>query len=372
MTDDFARSFLRTSAAIEDGIAKGLHLGVQFYVSRSGQVLIDAAVGEAQAGEPLTTDHVMLLLSAGKPLTAVGVAQLVERGLLSLDDPVAKHISEFAVGGKESVRVRHLLTHTAGNRSVETGWPEVAWAETIRRICESPLESEWVPGQRASYDVAASWFILGELIQRLDGRRFDQYLREAICEPLGLRNLGNGLPEELAISDRARIAPCFVSETGGELHPWEISDVRYVSRSAPGGNTRGSARELGQFYESLMGWRTGFAEVLSPTTVTEMTRRHRVGLFDEALRHVVDFGLGFIVNSRQYGPTTVPYGFGPLASDATFGHGGSQSSIAFADPERKLVVVVVCNGRPGEGRHQRRMRLILDALEHDLATKTGG
>ncbi|HBL43542.1 MAG TPA: serine hydrolase, partial [Planctomycetaceae bacterium] len=50
----------------------------------------------------------------------------------------------------------------------------------------------------------------------------------------------------------------------------------------------------------------------------------------------------------------------------SFGHGGSQSSIAFADPERELVVAVVANGRPGEPRHQRRAREINEAIYEDL------
>jgi CubicO group peptidase (beta-lactamase class C family) len=62
----------------------------------------------------------------------------------------------------------------------------------------------------------------------------------------------------------------------------------------------------------------------------------------------------------------MPYGYGPYASDSTFGHSGSRSSVAFADPEIRLAVAAVMNGMPGEGRHQRRVRQVCAAVYEDL------
>ena len=72
-----------------------------------------------------------------------------------------------------------------------------------------------------------------------------------------------------------------------------------------------------------------------------MTTAQRVGMFDETFKHVIDWGLGLIVDSKKYGADTVPYGFGPYSSPRTFGHGGIQSSVGMADPDRELVVAVV-------------------------------
>ena len=77
----------------------------------------------------------MLWLSSTKPTTAVALAQLWEQGLLDLDDPVARHIPEFAAQGKEGITLRHLLTHTAGLRMLDVGWPGDPWDEIIARIC---------------------------------------------------------------------------------------------------------------------------------------------------------------------------------------------------------------------------------------------
>jgi CubicO group peptidase (beta-lactamase class C family) len=106
--------------------------------------------------------------------------------------------------------------------------------------------------------------------------------------------------------------------------------------------------------------------VLRWATVELFTSRHRVGMFDQTFQHEIDWGLGFTIDSNRYGAETIPYGFGRHASPSTFGHGGSQSSVAFADPEHGLVVALVCNGRPGEARHNRRARDIHSAIYEDL------
>src|SRR3712207_4706352 len=98
----------------------------------------------------------------------------------------------------------------------------------------------------------------------------------------------------------------------------------------------------------------------------------------------MDWGLGFLINPQARAgagasaraPTradesaepkgAAPYGYGAHASPRTFGHGGSQCCTAFADPERDLAVAIVWNGRPGEARHDERLRATLEALYSDL------
>src|ERR1043165_9081679 len=90
--------------------AAGVHTGAMMYVSLAGQVMADLSVGE------MGMDTILPWLSAGKPIAAVAIAQLWEKKLLELDDPVARHVPEFAKRGKEKITIRHLLTHTAGIR----------------------------------------------------------------------------------------------------------------------------------------------------------------------------------------------------------------------------------------------------------------
>lgn len=362
---DFDR-FPRTATAIRDGFRRGLHSGAQILVSQNGDVVFDDVVVDGECHAALTRDTLMPLLSAAKPLTAVAVLQLVERGLLDLDAPVGDVIPEFAAGGKHAISTRYLLTHTGGFRDVDTGWPHSDWEETLQRIYSTPLEDDWVVGESAGYHVASSWFVLGELIRRIDGRSCSEYLRQELCEPLGMADVWNGMPEDVWQSYGDRIGRMEQLERGETRElPWH--DLAHCSAAAPGGNTRGPVRQLGRFYQCLLnrGVLDG-VRILQSDTVDTLTTRHRVGTFDQTLQHVVDFGLGVIVDSNRYGAETVPYGYSRYCSDRTFGHGGSQSSVGFADPEHGLVVCYVADRRVGEPRHQKRHREIVNAIYEDL------
>jgi CubicO group peptidase (beta-lactamase class C family) len=356
-----------TLEVVEQGMADGLHLGAQAYLSLEGEPLAELAVGECRPGVPMTRDSIMLWLSACKPVAAVAILQLVERGRCRLYDRVAEHLPEFGQHGKQEITLRQLLTHTGGFRKVDTGWPESDWNVIIARICAAKLEPGWIPGRKAGYHIESSWYILGEIVRRLDGRSYGRYVREEIFLPLGMKDSWIGMPRSQYDAYGDRIGIMTVTEKQQHV-PHAFSTALGAEHGSPGGGGHGPMRELAMFYEMLLGGgqRSG-ARVLQAESVAEMTRRERVGMFDETFRHVMDWGLGLIVNSRPYGAETVPYGYGTRASSDTFGHSGSQSSVAFADPQSRLVVALVFNGMPGERVHQRRLRQVLQALEEDLS-----
>ena len=356
----------QTTTVIREGFQRRQHSGVQLFVSQDGNVVFDDVIVDGESRATLTRDTLMPLLSAAKPLTAVAVLQLVERGLLELDAPVSDVIPEFAAGGKQAITTRYLLTHTGGFRDVDTGWPHSDWEKSLQRVYSTPLEDDWVVGETAGYHVASSWFVLGELIRRIDGRTFSEYLRQEICRPLDMTDVWNGMPEDDWRSYGDRIGRMEQIERGetSEL-PWH--DLAHCSAAAPGGNTRGPVRQLGRFYQCLLsGGVLDGIRILQSETVADLTMRHRVGAFDQTLQHVVDFGLGVIIDSNCYGAETVPYGYSRYCSERTFGHGGSQSSVGFADPEYGLVVCYVADRRVGEPRHQKRHREIVNAIYEDL------
>jgi CubicO group peptidase (beta-lactamase class C family) len=366
--DDSLERLPRTRQAIEAGIRDRLHLGAQVFVSLRGEPEADGAVGESRPGEPLTRDHLMLWLSSTKPVAAVALARLWEDGRLELDDPVARHVPEFAAHGKEGITLRHLLTHTAGIRMLDVGWPERTWEEILARICAMRPEPRWVPGAKAGYHTTSSWFVLGEVIRRVDGRPFERVVREEVFEPLGMGDCWIGMPPERyrSYKEAGRLGAMWNTEAPTpEAHGWDSAE-RCV-RPNPGGNGYGPVRELGRFYEMLLA-RGALAgrRILSPQAVEAMTARHRAGMMDSTFKHVLDWGLGFIVNSAQYGAETVPYGYGHHASPRAFGHSGYRSSTGFADPERQLAVAVAFNGTPSSERHEGRVRSVLDAVYEDL------
>ncbi len=368
-------------AALREGIAEGLHLGAQLYVSLGGVPLFDGAIGNASPGKPLIPSDLMIWLSATKPVAAVAVGQLWERGALDLDDPVAHHLPEFAANGKERITIRHLLTHTAGIRLLETGWPEQPFERIVAKICAMKQEPRWVAGQKAGYHHASSWFVLGALIEEISGRPFSRYVRDEIFLPLGMVDSWIGMtPESYAAArDGGRFAPCWNTERaepGATPPSHRFEEEAKVVSCSPGGNGWGPARELGRFYEMLLGGgrRIGDpagARILSPQTASALTARHRVGMFDHTFRHEMDWGLGFILDGKRHGLETVPYGYGRRCSYRTFGHSGYRSATAFADPEHALAVALIPNGTPSAAAHERRTRAVLDALYDDLGLAGG-
>ncbi len=358
--------FARAQAVIADGATRGLHIGAQVYVNQNGNVLWDYAFGQARPGAAMTTNTVMVWFSASKPLTSVGIAQLVEKGIVSWDDEVAEFIPEFAVNGKESMTIRHLLTHTGGFRFVDTGWPEVEWDEIIHRLCATHLEKGWLPGQRAGYHATSSWYVLGEIIQRITRQSLQDYLQQHVFAPCGMVNSWmTRTPDELA-----RLAPVrgIMQRMGKPDSPKPMPDDTdfACARLRPGGGGHGPIRELGLFYQMLLNDGQGaHGRVLSPETVSLMTSRVRVAMMDESFKHVVDWGMGIAVNSYQSGKL-VPYQYGPYASRDTFGHGGMQSSVGMCDRTRKLVIAAVFNGTPGELAHNQRMNALLTAIYEDV------
>lgn len=372
------RDFPHTAAAIREGIDRGLHTGIQIYVSHDGVALLDAALGESSPGSPMTADTWMPWRSAGKPLTALLILGRVASGVLSLDGPIAEWFPEYRDSDKAQITIRDLLTHQSGFPATDTGWPHVSWEESVRNSMLTPRQ---YPVGTAAYHPQSSWFLLGEILLRTvkdsSSCDFPELLRSELLEPLGIAECMCGvrqMSQEGQLSetpgDGRPVAefPALFDRNAGRLTPSDYAEELWISRASPGGNLRGPVRNLGRVYEELLcpGKHVPGAALVSEATVVQMTSRHRAGQYDLTLQHVVDFGLGVICNSSQYGADTVPYGFGRFAGDRTFGHGGSQCSMGFCDPEFGYVVAWAANGFCGEGQHQRRNRLINEAVYRDL------
>ena len=357
----------KTRAVIESGIEEGLHFGVQLAVSRHGERIAEEALGLNTPFDPLETDHLMLWLSACKPVAAVAAGILLDRGSLELDRPVAEWIPAFGSKRKESITPRHLLTHTAGIRGGTLGWTPRPWEEAIGMLCATKPEPHWVPGEQAGYHVDSAWYMLAELIRVIDGRHYREFVREEVFLPMNMPKCWIGIPEVTyeQISDEV----AWMYDTSGEVPEIQedLCQASSVTACRPGGNGRGPAGEFLTFYEEMMRMTHGQDGVLRAETARLLVKPHRVGMMDRTFRETMDWGLGFMLQSDHYNPGQVPYQFGSHASRNAFGHCGNQSTAAFCDPDHGLCAVVLCNGMPGEERHQPRMRQILDALYADLA-----
>ncbi len=292
---------LRVVDVLEQGITDGTHIGAQLYVSRAGVVVADVAVGRARADVEMRPDSMMTWFSMSKAVTAVAVAQQWERGALDPDDTVMRHIREFGVAGKENITIRHLLTHTAGLAHADgildgTPWRE-SRADNLARIYAATPEYE--PGTRAGYHPAAGMSVLGEVVARVSGIPFDQYVRDEIFGPLGMDDCWIGMPRDRYDAYGDRIGFMHTTSTGTPEQLRGLDSAAALGEPRPGMNGRGPMNQLGRFYEMLVGRGTrDGVRVLSPVTVVRdlgpapdgdarRGLRHRHGLGPRPRRRLV-------------------------------------------------------------------------------------
>lgn len=345
--------FPKTIAALSDGISRNLHTGGQICVRHQGTVILDAAVGTADQFNTMTTAHRMLWRSAGKPLTAAAVCLFIEDGLLQLDQPLSRYLSRHSQLTQTTLRA--LLSHQSGLPVMDSGWPEHSPEQILDRI-----HSQTLGERKPAYQPQSSWFVLAELLEQADPdkRAWTQIIEDRVLTPAGIHVSACGLPENTP----EEIRPQFFERVRGELVHSTYHEPPWLTRESPGGNYRGPVSELAAFYDWLSGANSG-------RLVSLLTSRERIGQFDHTFQHVIDIGLGVILNSHHHGPKSIPYSYGQHASPRTFGHGGAQCAMGFHDPEHQLTVAWAVNGFCGEGMHQRRNRAINEAVYEDHAAQ---
>lgn len=169
--------------------------GLAVAVVRDGRLAAIAAYGvrSLATGEPMTPETPVELASVSKSFTALGVAELVRRGALKLDDPVVRHLPEFVIGdGRWSsrIRVRHLLRHTSGlSRQDDFLVPCCGRAGdgnlkvAVERLTQARLRRP--PGEAFSY-ANSNYVLLAALIERLSGEPFPDYMRRHVFTALGM------------------------------------------------------------------------------------------------------------------------------------------------------------------------------------------
>ena len=350
-------ALLEAAQALEAGCASGLHPGAQLYVSRRGMSVMEFACGDSLADGPLTPDSVTAWFSSCKPITALAIALLYQRRALDLDDRVQRFIPEFA-NGKERCTVRQVLTHVGGFPNAFHDGTEFGWEEAISIICAAAAETE--PGTRAAYHHSSGWYILGELVRRIDGRPIDRFVTEEIFVPLGMRESHMGMAPARQRMLGSRLARVALGRS--EKAPYvdesfvrRFNATEEIARVNPGGGVRGPARDLGRFYEWLLAkgeWEG--RPILERGTVELFTACHRWGLPDQTLANApLSWGLGFGLHGNSDLPT--------FASRRAFCHSGMVSSVGMGDPDRRLACIVITTGLLDPLGSARRLRAVTGA-----------
>jgi len=323
----------RVEDVAREHLGRGWHSASQLSIYRHGKSEVDLRLGGGVGKR-------MLWFSATKPITAVAIHMLVERGQLDLDAPVAEVWPEFSQGGKQAVTTRHVLTH-------QGGFPVFPLDFHMRRAADwthlaevtASLPAMWEPGTAVGYHPVTYGFALGEVIRRIDGREPRDFFRDEIFEPLRMdASLGTATPEEVALPE-AMSEVTFQDPEGSEARTTNIVErfrmPETLASQMPAANGIGTADALARFYAMLeRGGELDGVRLLQPETVAEATRQHVHTDADLTSGLPSSFGLGFIVDGL----------FAPFDKPGVFGHSGQQCAISYAEPDLGLAVAYLTNG----------------------------
>ncbi len=342
------------------GCLSGQHPGGQLYISRHGNPLLEFCAGECQTGKALETCSILPWFSASKPLIAMVIMGLIEEGLLALDAPVRNYLPDFA-GNKETCTLRHVLTHTGGfSKALVFGDGLCDPQRMLAEIGAYPAEN--IPGERAAYHPVSGWFILSECARLVTGKPIQTLLQERILVPLEMKETYFGISRSQQKTLQHKLA--HVARGTTQRAPYVAADDASIKRRNspeeiaainPGGGVRGSAKDLGRFYEWLLAkgcWENKV--LLHPHTVEMSVACHRWGMPDMTLGGApLAWGLGF----GKHGNADVHQAYSRLQ----FNHSGMVSSVGVADPANGLVCVAITTGLIDPLTNARRLRALTGA-----------
>jgi methyl acetate hydrolase len=342
--------------------------GIVAMVAVADHVIYQGASGKRDTIKniPMTVDSIFRIASMTKPITSVGVMQLVESGRVKLDEPAATYLPELsqvqvleefdASTGKAKLRspnalptVRQLLSHTSGfayeffdpelHGYVATGAVPSA-RQGDDGFLKAPLLFD--PGSRWEYGISTDW--LGKLVERVSGQTLEDYFRQHIFQPLGMTDTFFDVPPE----KQARVVALHQRQDDGsflEPPPQPFKPVRFFSG---GGGLYSTASDYLKFERMLLGGgKLGNKRILQSATVDQMSRNQIGDLMLVELRSSVPqfakdplripgsldkFGLGFGINTK---PVEGGRSRGSLA------WAGIYNTFFWIDPPRKTCTVIM-------------------------------
>lgn len=341
--------------------------GAQLYVSVGGTPVASISMGEARPGMPYQVADTPQWYCCAKPVTAVAVGKLWEAGMVDPFRPVRDYLPRFSGPGRDQITLAHLLTHTA---PIPTGVDPVMgamhapYAIRLERMYEMRVPSRKRSGSHPNYSPFWAWLLLAEVIEAVDGRSYDEYLRQEILVPARLTSARNAmsLAEYHALGDRQPVN--YIAGQDRPAQPGYWFATRAGLTEITPGFMRGTMSDLGRFFEVLLaGGLAPGGRIISPPTVAALTARHRTRMHDPTGAGA-DWGLGFRLECRHIDPDLTS--FSRHCSPRTYGHEGLLTTLSFADPDAGLAVALHLNGKIDHDQYYRRRIRICDAIYADL------
>ncbi len=387
----------RIATAVQASVDKGEIAGAVTLVARHGQVVWLRATGnrDKENSQPMRPDSIFRICSMTKPITTLGVMMLYEEGRFQLDDPVAKYIPEFAnpkvlvkpkegkpytIPATQPITIRHLLTHTSGisyNWDADLGplYKEANVAsgilpfdgtigESVKRLAKLPLLFN--PGERWNYGLNID--VLGYLIEVISGKPLDQFFKERIFDPLGMKDTFFYVPPDKV--DRLATAYTWYEGKGlarfpdGPITEGPFSYSADYPIAGPkklfsgGGGLCSTAADYARFCQLMLNQgKCGKTQLVSRKSIELMTHDQLGPKFPEQA-----FGLGFGIDG-------VKTPLHALGSPGQYQWGGFFYTAFTIDPQEDMITIFMAQLHPGGPNTAADFHTMADAALEDQSAE---
>jgi CubicO group peptidase (beta-lactamase class C family) len=286
-TTETAVDFAAVDRFMHDQLETQLVPGAALVITEGDEVVHIGSYGEARPGEAVSPQTQFFIGSISKSFTALAVMQLVERGLITLDTPVAQLVQEFAPADPRTsqVTVRHLLNMNSGLSDrgfpMPVTEPGISLSEYVALLRDAQFVSE--PGTRFHY-FNANYGVLSRLIEVVSGQPFEEYMRDQVFVPLGMSST-------LEVRHTGAV-PTLPNLAQGHsiffIRPIPLRENLGFILGA--GGIVSTAEDMGRYLVAqINGGRLGDTQIISPQSVTlmqtaqgDMSAQYGFGWFDRA------------------------------------------------------------------------------------------
>ena len=346
--------FTAVRDAFEANFLADEELGASAAVTVEGQYVVDLWAGKRNHnGDPWEKDTIVNVYSTTKTMASICILMLADRGVIDFEAPVADYWPEFARNGKDSVLVRHVMTHQTGCSGFPRPvTPEELYDHDLMADLLAGMQPWWEPGTAPGYHAVTQGTLQAELLRRVDGRTIGTFFRDEVTGPLsadfhiglplseghrvaqldvpqgGIDQIVEGQPDSIALRT---FRSCRLDGTETETDEWRRAEI-------PAAGGIGNARSISRVHSAIAcGGTIDGITLMNPETIEAALDRQTFDR-DLVLGLNVPYGTGFGINHERI----------PLTpSDRTlywFGWGGSMGVM---DLDERMTISYAMNKMAG-------------------------
>lgn len=352
-------------------VDEGLVPSVQVALAIDGKVELFETFGNE------TNETRYVIFSSTKAFVAGAVWVLIGEGKVDVGKRVIDYIPEFGTNGKEDITVEQVMLHTSGFPHAPMPFTDGDTSEgRTRRFAEWRLN--WEPGTSYEYHATSAHWVLAEIIERVTGQDYRDFVEERVTRPAGIDTRVLGVPKDqqdgiaslVNVGEpptAAELKAVFgieslpVTEVTPEaLISFNDSAVRAVG--VPGGGAVMTAADIATYYQALL---LNPGGMFDGDVLRDATTNVRSMVPDRLFQLPASRALGVVVAGED-GKGSMR-GFGKTGSPRMFGHGGAGGQIAWADPDSGLSFGYTVNGLDQHTLRQARRGVALSSIAAECA-----